>query len=479
MLASGQNYVGTNAERLGMAMPNPGSFFYEEDIGDLYIVNEAGAWQVVGAGMVQAQYLTLALHAALTNERRFVDGNGLTAVDGGAGGNYTLVLEEAYSPTWTGTHIFQQDTYLDDGVGDSPALHFVGASDEEATIHFDDAARSLVITLEDDKAEALRIIDNGDADIYLKIITTTGSEAVVFNEGGDDVDFLVKASGAANAFKLDGATGHVALNRAPTTDVHFYVYDNTLDITATYYGGRFYHLKTAGVTDLSDHLYGLFSQASVNHAQEIGNIYGVYYLSDLTDGVVGSAATDRALIGSYGRATLTGGTVYGTVEGAQIWADVNGGTVHTDGAGDVYGIRVRVDIEAAATIADDVFGVHIWVDDDAPCAGTSYMVYMEEKTNIDYGIYQNGIARHYLQGTIAIGGTDSTAAQVYIDQSSATGAIPVLYLDQADLSEEIFAVATTVGAGNPIDTAAIGTYYGKMRINVIGVGYKYIALYNS
>jgi len=71
------------------------------------------------------------------------------------------------------------------------------------------------------------------------------------------------------------------------------------------------------------------------------------------------------------------------------------------------------------------------------------------------------------------------SGKLHIDQASTTAAIPVLILDQADLSEEFIEFTATVGAGNPIDTAAVGTYYGKVRVNVTGVGYKYLALYNT
>lgn len=54
-----------------------------------------GAWTSLtgtggGGAPVSAQYLVLALDGTLTDERRFVNGSGLSAVDGGAGGNYTL-----------------------------------------------------------------------------------------------------------------------------------------------------------------------------------------------------------------------------------------------------------------------------------------------------------------------------------------------------------------------------------------------------
>jgi hypothetical protein len=69
-------------------------------------------------------------------------------------------------------------------------------------------------------------------------------------------------------------------------------------------------------------------------------------------------------------------------------------------------------------------------------------------------------------------------AQLHVDQTSATGAIPTLRLQQADLSEEFIRFDATVGAGNPIDTAALGAYYGKVRVYVEGVGAKWLALYD-
>lgn len=84
-----------------------------------------------------------------------------------------------------------------------------------------------------------------------------------------------------------------------------------------------------------------------------------------------------------------------------------------------------------------------------------------------------------LLGKMGVGGLTAPAAQLHVDQASTTAAVPVLLLDQADLSEEFIEFTATVGAGNPIDTAALGSYYGKIRVNVTGVGYKYIGLYNT
>ena len=76
-------------------------------------------------------------------------------------------------------------------------------------------------------------------------------------------------------------------------------------------------------------------------------------------------------------------------------------------------------------------------------------------------------------------GIGSPTAKLHVDQSSTTGAKPVLTLDQADLSEEFIRFVATVGAGNPIDTAAAGTYYGKIRVYIDGVGAKFISLANT
>ena len=77
-----------------------------------------------------------------------------------------------------------------------------------------------------------------------------------------------------------------------------------------------------------------------------------------------------------------------------------------------------------------------------------------------------------------IGFNTVPAGQVHVDQSSTTGAVPVLILDQADLSEEFIEFDGTVAAGNPIDTAAVGSYYGKVRVSVNGT-FKFLSLYNS
>jgi hypothetical protein len=80
-------------------------------------------------------------------------------------------------------------------------------------------------------------------------------------------------------------------------------------------------------------------------------------------------------------------------------------------------------------------------------------------------------------GDMGIGAT-APGGRLHVAQSSTTRGIPSMVVQQADLSEEIIQFDTTVGAGNPVDTAALGTYYGKLRVSVNGI-FKYIPLYNT
>jgi hypothetical protein len=53
-------------------------------------------------------------------------------------------------------------------------------------------------------------------------------------------------------------------------------------------------------------------------------------------------------------------------------------------------------------------------------------------------------------GYVSIGGA-SPSAQLHVDQPSTTAAIPVLYLDQGDVSEQMIQFETTIGIGNAIE----------------------------
>jgi len=75
---------------------------------------------------------------------------------------------------------------------------------------------------------------------------------------------------------------------------------------------------------------------------------------------------------------------------------------------------------------------------------------------------------------LAAAGT--AAAKLHVDQESSTGATPVLYLDQGDVSEEMIEFSCTIGTGNAIEAvgakALTTTHF--IKVTITGVGTRYI-----
>lgn len=61
----------------------------------------------------------------------------------------------------------------------------------------------------------------------------------------------------------------------------------------------------------------------------------------------------------------------------------------------------------------------------------------------------------WIAGNLGIGNNLTPLAKLHIDQFSTTAAIPVLYLDQADVSEEMIEFNTTIGVGNAIEAVGV------------------------
>lgn len=91
--------------------------------------------------------------------------------------------------------------------------------------------------------------------------------------------------------------------------------------------------------------------------------------------------------------------------------------------------------------------VHRPVDQDGAATGLYY-----DKTNQRLGL-----------------GLAAPTGKLHIDQSDATGAEPVLVLDQADVSEELVEVVSAEGAGQAIDeTSSLGVLAGLMKWTING-----------
>jgi hypothetical protein len=72
---------------------------------------------------------------------------------------------------------------------------------------------------------------------------------------------------------------------------------------------------------------------------------------------------------------------------------------------------------------------------------------------------------------------DTGTSYLEVYQGNSSGAVPTLTLSQADLSEELIRFNGTVSSGNPINTTALGAYYGRVRVTVNGTA-KWLALYS-
>lgn len=81
----------------------------------------------------------------------------------------------------------------------------------ENGVTFDGLTTQNIITIPDTLADAFHIIDDGAGDVFFRVVTTTNSEEVIFNDGGDNVDFRVEAVVVPNAFLVDGAAGGITV----------------------------------------------------------------------------------------------------------------------------------------------------------------------------------------------------------------------------------------------------------------------------
>lgn len=114
---------------------------------------------------------------------------GRLALAGGAG--YALVstaatVEWDQTPTWTGLHTFA------------------------AGITFSGASGANNVTIPDNTAIAVELLDAGGIE-YLRIVTTDTGPTIKFNDAGADIDFKVEAVGVLDALEVQGSDGQVTV----------------------------------------------------------------------------------------------------------------------------------------------------------------------------------------------------------------------------------------------------------------------------
>lgn len=158
---------------------------------------------------------------------------------------------------------------------------------------------------------------------------------------------------------------------------------------------------------------------------------------------------------------LNGGGTADKVTGMKMMTSASAASVITEMLGGEIG---QPSISGGATVAYN-YGMLIR-NQKVSGISNAYGIYLDPQSAGGYAIFTNA-------GIVQFGD------RVEILQPSTTAAVPTLKLQQADLSEEFIRFEATVGAGNPINTTALGAYYGRVRVYVEGVGAKWLALYDS
>jgi len=392
----------------GTAVPDhtaaEGVFFWDTVGDDLYVNSDgATAWQYIagGSGAASHQILSsthLDSTAAAVQRGDLMSGQGTATITwqrlahpGAAGYALTTDADDVVwdqTPTWTGDHTW------DDDAGDSPAIHFVGGSNDD----------TFSLWLEDDGTA-------GDSDFVVKFPAADTDSRFIWRDEGDSNVAYVDAAGNADfeAHLAVGASAGISANTIVA------ISDATVDTASTYYGLQLTTTKTAGATDEADEWVGLAFTATLNQAGgTVGDTTGIYGIARLKDGNVGSVGTPKDM------------------RAMNIITDLNGGQVWQD----AYGITVFVDQEAANTVSGTANGIRIRMDMDGTTTGAVRMLYLNERSGVDWAIYHDSDADSKLGGDTKIGGDDTILAQLHVDQSSASGGQPVLLLDQGDVSEQ-------------------------------------------
>jgi len=191
------------------------------------------------------------------------------------------------------------------------------------------------------------------------------------------------------------------------TGQNVFLTNSTVSTTDTYYGIYNQNIKTAGASDNSDTMWGLFNDIRINQSGgTVGTTRGLYTQALLLDGTI-----DPELMGIEAWGRMEGGTIT-DLYGAFIHAFVDAGTVGDD----IFGSMIDVDIDASVTsIGGDVYGLYIKIDVDKDPVGKAYGLYVDDLSNVDYAIFTKSTAPTKLNGLIeysSLAGITAATSQV-------------------------------------------------------------------
>lgn len=255
---------------------------------------------------------------------------------------------------------------------------------------------------------------------------------IVFNNLQADVNFRVESDNNQNALHVDAGLfsgdGGIGIGTNAQPDNRVYVTLSTgEDINA--YG---LHVVASQTTSRAKTLRGLAVDVSHSGTATQSGVNGLEF--NLSSSNAGTVNFFQGV-----SANLTVGTT-STVSNAYLFRafnpTVSGGTLSNFAA-----FRTETIADNSAYYAFySRAGRSVFNDD-----GTSYSDFLIKGDNDNNNFIVDVSAD-------AVGvGIAAPTAKLHVDQTSTTGAKPVLYLDQADVSEQMIQFETTIGTGNAIE----------------------------
>ncbi len=263
--------------------------------------------------------------------------------------------------------------------------------------------------------------------------------SAVFNEQGNDSDFRIEGDTDVNLFFVDASQNRIGIGIA-VPNRKFEILD-----PAGFGVGqlRLTHTEDIDFCDMGVGANGNMvikpsgGSTCINGSPGAGISFQVRPLIN-TDSV-------RMDITSTGAENV----FYGLQNSTLRWSFTNLGS-----SGDFI-IQDTTNSQNLFTLEPGVAGNEAVLND----AGLDYDLRVEGDTDINL-FFVDASA-----DSIAVG-TSSPSAKLHVDQASTTAAIPALFLDQADISEEMIEFNTTIGTGNPIEAVAAKTLTGTHFLRV-------------
>jgi hypothetical protein len=467
-----------------------------------------------------ALYLTLAADGDLTSERVFTPSARLIGTDGGAGGTYTADVNQGAAFSWTALHSFA------------------------AGITLNGASGANVVTVPDDTAQALNLVDAGGLE-YLRIVSTNAQPVIDFNNAPADIDFNVGAIGRANALFIRGSDGLTGLGtNAPDGTLH--VHTATAGAVTAVASADDLVVENSGdggisiLTPASNKGALVFGNPTSNQSGYIRYDHALSAMEFASFGSVDFTLYNTSLVASAGSTIDLNGNVDAIILDAdgdttisapiddQIDVEIAGaddfsftanafnvlsgsGIVMADGAtiGQAAGplltfddtnnyleitgcdVAIGLAVPAGKLHVADTSEINIYLNratvnpgnlgsfrfsggnSGSASANVTYSRVTGQETDNTAGS-ESGIIKFFTVSSGAEGervridsggrtgfGTTVPLAQVHVDQPSATGVIPVLYLDQGDEDYPVVKIVGTSNAGSAsyslVDASDFGT----------------------